>query len=62
LEALATSSGAFSLKRKYDFNVLQAMADGAGIAGADDASLAGGLLSTITALGTADSPIAIHTT
>jgi P22 coat protein - gene protein 5. len=61
-EALATSSGAFSLKRKYDFNVLQAMADGAGIAGADDASLAGGLLSTNTALGTADSPVAIHTT
>ncbi len=59
-EALATSSGAFSLKRKYDFNVLQAMADGAGIAGADDASLAGGLLSTNTALGTAASPVDIN--
>jgi len=61
-EALATSSGAYSLKRKYDFNVLQAIADGAGIAGADDASLAGGLLSTNTALGTAGTPIAVHTT
>ena len=60
-EALATSSGAFSLKRKYDFNVLQSMADGAGIAGADDASVSGGLLSTNTALGTAASPVAIHT-
>lgn len=33
-EALATSSGAFSLKRKYDANVLQSMADGAGLTGA----------------------------
>jgi hypothetical protein len=49
------------LKRKYDFNVLQAIADGAGIAGADDASLSGGLTSTNTALGTAATPIAIHT-
>ena len=60
-EALATSSGAYSLKRKYDFNVLQAIADGAGLAGADDASLTGGLLSTNTALGTAGTPIAVHT-
>ena len=60
-EALATSSGAYSLKRKYDFNILQAIADGAGIAGADDASLAGGLNSTNTALGTAGTPIAVHT-
>jgi hypothetical protein len=60
-EALATSSGAYSLKRKYDFNVLQAIADGAGIAGADDATLTGGLLSTNTALGTAGTPIAVHT-
>jgi hypothetical protein len=29
-EALATSSGAFSLKRKYDANVLQTLSDGAG--------------------------------
>ena len=61
-EALATSSGAYSLKRKYDGNILQAIADGAGIAGADDASLTGGLTSTNTALGTAGTPIAIHTT
>ena len=60
-EALATSSGAYSLKRKYDFNVLQAIADGAGLAGADDASLTGGLLNTNTALGTAGTPIAVHT-
>ena len=60
-EALATSSGAFSLKRKYDFNVLQSIADGAGLAGADDASLTGGLLNTNTALGTAGTPIAVHT-
>ena len=32
-EALATSSGAYSLKRKYDANILQAMADGAGNTG-----------------------------
>ena len=46
-EALATSSGAFSLKRKYDANVLQAMVDGAGNTGAD--------------FGTASSPIDIYT-
>jgi len=46
-EALATSSGAFSLKRKYDANVLQAMADGAGNTGTD--------------FGTAASPINIYT-
>ena len=44
-EALATSSGAYSLKRKYDANVLQAMADGAGNTG--------------TSVGTAASPIDI---
>jgi hypothetical protein len=60
-EALATSSGAYSLKRKFDGNVLQSMVDGAAIAGADDATLTGGLLSTNTALGTAAAPIAIHT-
>ena len=56
-EALATSSGAFALKRKYDANVLQAMSDGAGLAGADDASLSGGLTTTNSALGTASAPI-----
>ena len=60
-EALATSSGAFSLKRKYDANVLQAISDGAGIAGADDASLSGGLTTTNTALGTASAPINVET-
>ena len=60
-EALATSSGAYSLKRKFDGNVLQAMVDGAGIAGADDATLAGGLTVTNTNLGNATTPIAIHT-
>ena len=60
-EALATSSGAFSLKRKYDANVLQALSDGAGIAGADDASLSGGLTTTNTSLGTASSPINVET-
>ena len=60
-EALATSSGAFALKRKFDANVLQAMSDGAGIAGADDASLSGGLTTTNTALGTASAPINVET-
>ena len=59
-EALATSSGAFSLKRKYDANVLQAISDGAGIAGADDASVSGGLTTTNTSLGTASSPINVE--
>ena len=44
-EALATSSGAYSLKRKYDANILQAMANGAGNTG--------------TSVGTAASPIDI---
>jgi len=47
-EALATSSGAFSLKRKYDANVLQSMVDGAGNTGTD--------------FGTAASPIGINVT
>ena len=60
-EALATSSGAFSLKRKYDANVLQALSDGAGLAGADDASLSGGLTTTNSALDTASAPINVET-
>ncbi len=60
-EALATSSGAFALKRKFDANILQSMSDGAGIAGADDASLSGGLTTTNTALGTASAPINVET-
>ena len=59
-EALATSSGAFSLKRKYDANVLQTLANGAGIAGADDASVSGGLQTTESTLGTAASPINVE--
>lgn len=59
-EALATSSGAFSLKRKYDANVLQSLSDGAGIAGADDASVSGGLTTTESTLGTAASPINVE--
>jgi len=59
-EALATSSGAFALKRKFDANILQSMSDGAGLAGADDASLSGGLTTTNTALGTASAPINVE--
>ena len=59
-EALATSSGAFSLKRKYDANVLQTLANGAGIAGADDASISGGLTTTESTLGTASAPINVE--
>jgi len=47
-EALATSSGAYSLKRKYDANVLQSMVDGAGNTG--------------TTYGTAAAPIDINAT
>ena len=60
-EALSTSSGAFALKRKYDANILQTISDGAGIAGADDASLSGGLTTTLSTLGTASSPINVET-
>jgi hypothetical protein len=60
-EALATSSGAFALKRKYDANILQAISDGAGLAGADDASLSGGLTTTNSNLGTASAPINVET-
>ena len=60
-EALATSSGAFALKRKYDKTVLQAMSDGAGIA----ASAVSGTTLTTTAaagaIGTANAPINIET-
>ena len=52
-EALATSSGAFSLKRNYDKNVLQAMIDGAGLKGAS------GSVETDANLGTAGTPVTI---
>ena len=60
-EALSTSSGAFALKRKYDANILQTLSDGAGIAGADDASLSGGLTTTLSTLGTVSAPINVET-
>jgi len=52
-EAMATSSGAFSLKRNYDKNVLQAMLDGAGIKGAS------GSIETDSNLGTASTPVTV---
>ena len=52
-EAMATSSGAFSLKRNYDKNVLQAMLDGAGIKGAS------GSVETDSKLGTAGTPVTV---
>lgn len=52
-EAMATSSGAFSLKRNYDKNVLQAMLDGAGIKGAS------GSVDTDSNLGTAGTPVTV---
>ena len=60
-EALATSSGAFALKRKYDAAVLQHISDAAGIA----ASAVSGTTLTNTAaagtLGTANAPINVET-
>jgi hypothetical protein len=52
-EAMATSSGAFSLKRNYDKNVLQAMLDGAGIKGAS------GSVETDSNLGTGGTPVTV---
>ena len=60
-EALATSSGAFALKRKYDATILQDISDGAGIA----ASAVSGTTLTTTAaagdIGTANAPINVET-
>tara|TARA_R110002020_G_scaffold94829_10_gene227865 strand:+ start:880 stop:1869 length:990 start_codon:yes stop_codon:yes gene_type:complete len=60
-EALATSSGAYSLKRKYDANVLQVLSDGAGIV----SSAVSGTTPTQTeaagVLGTANAPINVET-
>jgi hypothetical protein len=50
-EALATSSGAYSLKRKYDANVLDEMATNAGLTGESGASVA--QISDIGTLGSA---------
>ena len=52
-EAMATSSGAFSLKRNYDKNVLQAMLDGAGIKGAS------GSIETDSNLGASGTPVTV---
>jgi len=60
-EALATSSGAFALKRKYDATVLQAISDGAGIAAS---AVTGTTLTTTAAagdIGTANAPINVET-
>ena len=59
-EALATSSGAYALKRKFDANVLQLMSDGAGIGGS---AVSGTTLTTTDAtnLGTANVPINVET-
>jgi len=60
-EALATSSGAYSLKRKFDANILQNMSDAAGIG----ASAVAGTTLTVTAaagdIGTANAPINVET-
>ena len=53
-EALATSSGAYSLKRKYDANILTAMASGAGLNGESGAETA-----TIGGIGTLGSALDI---
>jgi len=50
-EALATSSGAYSLKRNYDANILTAMASGAGLTGESGAATA--QISDIGTLGSA---------
>jgi hypothetical protein len=50
-EALATSSGAYSLKRNYDANILTAMAAGAGLTGESGAATA--QIGDIGTLGTA---------
>ena len=60
-EALATSSGAFALKRKYDKTVLQAMSDGAGIAASAVSGTTLTTTATAGAIGTANAPINIET-
>ena len=60
-EALATSSGAFALKRKYDAAVLQHISDAAGIA---SSAVSGTTLTNTVAagvLGTAGAPINVET-
>jgi hypothetical protein len=55
-EALATSSGAYSLKRKYDANVLTSMVGGAGITGE-----AGASVQQVTGIGDVATPLAVST-
>jgi len=55
-EALATSSGAYSLKRKYDANVLDEMVTSAGITSESGASV-----QQVTGLGTLAAPIDLNT-
>jgi hypothetical protein len=59
-EALATSSGAYSLKKKFDANILQNLSDAAGIGGS---AVSGTTLTTTDAtnLGTANAPINVET-
>jgi len=58
-ESLATSSGAYSLKRKYDANVLQQLSDAAGIGGS---AVSGTTLTvTDTGIGTANAPVNVET-
>ena len=58
-EALATSSGAYSLKRKFDANILQNLSDAAGIGGS---AVSGTTLTTTdTGIGTANTPINVET-
>ena len=52
-EALSTSSGAFSLKRNFDKNILQNMIDNAGIKGAS------GSVETDSNLGTGGTPVTV---
>jgi hypothetical protein len=53
-EALATSSGAYSLKRKYDANVLTSMVGGAGITGE-----AGASVQQVTGIGDVTTPLSV---
>ena len=55
-EALATSSGAYSLKRKYDANILTSMVGGAGITGESGAAV-----QQVSGLGTVATPVDLGT-
>jgi hypothetical protein len=55
-EALATSSGAYSLKRKYDANILTSMVGGAGIT-----AESGAAVQQVSGLGTVATPVDLGT-